>query len=988
MSNLISIFLFFPTATYFCALIGESMEEFVLVYGLQKFNGAFTYYYPEPFISKVAKGRPSYLEKNGNDEVLISYQIKITDTPHEEALQLCRAMHPSALTAELNKGQKKPLTLDQLFEDKRWSQVLRNRVYQKLLRFLNLVRQHELDFYFQVGRKIFLEDIRLRFAPDSIQPILRFEKTAIGTHYYLYLDNDGHRIVPHHHHIEIITENPLLIINDNVVYQINDIQGQRLKPFLKQDKIFIPDRLTTEYFQKFIKDVASQATIETEGFDFLELKPDVRAVIRFAESFDGSSLEAVLWFYYDQCRFAYTDTQSNKVFIKTDDYNHIKVEKIDRNNQQEKKIVQALRKLNLEETAAKRWVKSTATDRFDTFYTFCHAKSALAALAIEVEMPEIEGARVFSGDFYLEELRVDKGTDWFDLNLVIVVGDEEISFKSLLFYIKNNQRLYPLKSGEVFIIPFAWFEKYEQLSHQAELSGAIPRLAKSRFSILESLNISIAEEAFEKIEFTVPKGIQAMLRPYQKQGAEWLVNHYNNRLGACLADDMGLGKTLQTLTTLYFIKENLIPEQVSTQVQLSLFDAPPATRKSLRALIVVPSSLVFNWMYEIKKFAPGLMAALHVGQARNKNIRALQDFDIIVTSYAILLKDVALFAKMNFSCVILDEAHYIKNRNSKIFDAVRSLATDQRISLSGTPIENSLADLWTQMEFINPDILGTYPEFKRRYQDRIEKAGDEEALAELKLILGPYIMRRTRKEVLKDLPDLEEQIFYSVLPEAQMDLIEKEKSKARNELLHMEEGGGVNKLHVLNALLRLRQLANHPKLADKKSTEESGKFEDVLETLETLVKSGNKVLVFSSFVSHLKLYEPELKLRNIKYAMLTGEDDLKHREAAVRQFQEQPDCAVFMISLKAGGTGLNLTAANYVLILDPWWNPFAESQAIGRSYRMGQEQKVTVIRFLAKDTIEEKIHALQLKKKDLAGQLIEETVMPDLDPTTIAYLLE
>ena len=612
----------------------------------------------------------------------------------------------------------------------------------------------------------------------------------------------------------------------------------------------------------------------------------------------------------------------------------------------------------------------------------------MAALAIEVEMPEMEGARVFSGDFYLEELKVDKGTDWFDLNLVIVVGEEEISFKSLLFHIKNNQRLYPLKSGEVFIIPYAWFEKYEQLSHQADLSGAIPRLAKSRFSILESLNISIAEEAFEKIDFAVPKGIQAMLRPYQKQGAEWLVNHYNNRLGACLADDMGLGKTLQTLTTLYFIKENLIDEQVTGQVQLSLFDAPPATRKSLRALIVVPSSLVFNWMYEIKKFAPGLMATLHVGHARNKNIRALQDFDIIVTSYAILLKDVALFAKMKFSCVILDEAHYIKNRNSKIFDAVRSLATDQRISLSGTPIENSLADLWTQMEFINPDILGTYPEFKRRYQDRIEKASDEEALAELKLILGPYIMRRTRKEVLKDLPDLEEQIFYSVLPEAQMDLIEKEKSKARNELLQMEEGGTVNKLHVLNALLRLRQLANHPKLVDKKATEESGKFEDVLETLQTLVKSGNKVLVFSSFVSHLKLYEPELKLRNIRYAMLTGEDDLKEREAAVRQFQEQSDCSVFMISLKAGGTGLNLTAANYVLILDPWWNPFAESQAIGRSYRMGQEQKVTVIRFLAKDTIEEKIHALQLKKKDLAGQMIEETAMPDLDTSTIAYLLE
>ena len=968
--------------------MGQNMEEYVLVYGLQKFNGAFTYFYPEPFIAKVSKGKPSYLEKNGNDEVIISFQLKITDTPHEEALQLCRSMHPAALTAELNRGQKKPLSLDQLFEDKRWSKVLQNRVYQKLLRFLNLVREHNLDFYFQVARKIFLEDIRLRFAPLTLHPILRFEKTATGTHYYLYLENDGQRIVPCQHNIEIITDNPLLIVNDNVVFAIDDIFGQRLKPFLKQDKIFIPDRLTTEYFQKFIKDVATQATIETEGYAYEELKPDVRAVVRFAESFDGTSLEAVLWFYYDQCRFAYTENQSNKVYIKTDDSNQIKVEKYTRNSNQEKKIVQAFRQLSLEETAAKRWIKSGSRDRFETFYAIVSAASKLSTLKVNIEMPELEGASVYAGEYYLEELNVETGNDWFDLNLVIVVGEEEISFKSLLNHIKNNQRLYHLKSGEVFIIPFAWFEKYEQLAHQADLSGAIPRLAKSRFSILESLDIAIADEAFTKADFAVPPGIQAMLRPYQRQGAEWLVNHYVNGLGACLADDMGLGKTLQTLTLLHFVKDHYIKENVAPNVQLSLFDAPPSVRKSLRALIVVPSSLVFNWMYEIKKFAPGLMASIHAGNGRTKDYRTLQEFDVIVTSYSILLKDQAVFSKIKFSCVILDEAHYIKNRNSKIFDAVRSLKTEQRVSLSGTPIENSLADLWSQMEFINPDILGSYPEFKKRYQDKIERAKDEFALAELKLILGPYILRRTRKEVLKDLPDLEEQLFYSVLPEGQMQLIEKEKSKARNELLALEEGGVVNKLHVLNALLRLRQLANHPKLADKNATEESGKYEDVLETVETLVKSGNKILVFSSFVSHLKLYESELKERKINYVMLTGEDALVDRENAVRKFQEDENCTVFMISLKAGGTGLNLTAANYVLILDPWWNPFAESQAIGRSYRMGQSQKVTVIRFLAKDTIEEKIHALQLRKKDLAGQMIEEAVMPDLDQDTIEYLLE
>lgn len=963
------------------------MEEFALIYGLQSFKGAVTYFYPEPFVAKVMKGKPSYFEKQGNDEVLFSYGFDISGTGHEEALKMCRSLHPSVLMAEYNKGKKKPASLEQLFEDKRWSSVIRNRAYQKLIRFLSWVRQHEFDLYFQVERKIFLEDIRLKFAPLSLKPTLRFDKTALGTQYYMFLNSPGGLVKPVEHNIEIITESPLLIINDGVIYEVEDINGLRLKPFLKQESIFIPERLTSEYFQKFIKDVAAQATIETVGFEFLEMKPDAKGLIRFTESFDGNGLEAALWYYYDECRFAYTDAQMSKVFIKTDDQNQIKVEKVSRNSAQERKMVTLIKQLGLVETVAKRWERANSQDPFETFYTLLDAKDRLSSAKISLELPEWEGKRLYAGEFSIEELHAKLNQDWFDLNLVIIVGDEEIPFKSLLQHIKNGNRFYALQSGEVFIIPITWFEQYEQLAAQCDLAGALPKLAKSRFSVLEPLGIKPTSSELIKVDFKVPSAIQAMLRPYQRQGAEWLVNHYSNGLGACLADDMGLGKTLQTLTLLCFVKENLVQDAPSQQVQLSLFDVIPPPRTALRALIVVPSSLAFNWMYEIKKFAPSLVATVHAGTTRSKDVRTLKEFDIIVTSYSILLKDHGLLSKIEFNCIILDEAHYIKNRNSKIFEAVRTLKTEQRVSLSGTPIENSLADLWAQMEFINPDILGSYPEFKRNYQDPIEKSKDEEALNELKLILGPYILRRTRKEVLKDLPDLEEQVFYSVLPDPQMDLIEKEKSKARNELLQAEMDQQPGKLHVLNALLKLRQLANHPKLADPQSVIESGKFDDVLETMETLVKSGNKILVFSSFVSHLKLYEDELKLRNIKYVILTGSDQIKDRELAVNRFQTDEKCPVFMISLKAGGTGLNLTSANYVLILDPWWNPFAESQAIGRSYRMGQSKKVTVIRFLAKDTIEEKIHALQLRKKDLAGQMMEEEMIPALDQETLEYLL-
>jgi hypothetical protein len=285
------------------------MEEFALIYGLQSFKGAVTYVYPEPFVAKVMKGKPSYFEKQGNDEVLFSYGFDISGTGHEEALKMCRSLHPSVLMAEYNKGKKKPASLEQLFEDKRWSSVIRNRAYQKLIRFLSWVRQYEFDLYFQVERKIFLEDIRLKFAPLSLKPTLRFEKTALGTQYYMFLNSQGGLVKPFEHNIEIITESPLLIINDGVIYEVEDINGLRLKPFLKQESIFIPERLTSEYFQKFIKDVAAQATIETVGFEFLEMKPDAKGLIRFTESFDGNGLEAALWYYYDECRFAYTDAQ-------------------------------------------------------------------------------------------------------------------------------------------------------------------------------------------------------------------------------------------------------------------------------------------------------------------------------------------------------------------------------------------------------------------------------------------------------------------------------------------------------------------------------------------------------------------------------------------------------------------------------------------------------------------------------------------------------
>jgi non-specific serine/threonine protein kinase len=337
--------------------------------------------------------------------------------------------------------------------------------------------------------------------------------------------------------------------------------------------------------------------------------------------------------------------------------------------------------------------------------------------------------------------------------------------------------------------------------------------------------------------------------------------------------------------------------------------------------------------------------------------------------------------------VVLDEAHYIKNKDAQIFKAINELNTKNKLSLSGTPMENSLSDLWAQMEFINPKILGEYSSFKKIFQDPIEKYKDVDSMEELKKILSPFILRRTKKEVLKELPDVEEQILFSEMSDDQKKLVETEKSKARNLMLSPEYDQKM-KFHVFAAILRLRQLANHPKLMDANSNIMSGKYEDVTNTIDTLTLGENKVLMFSSFVSHLKLYEQYLASNNINYTKLTGEENTKQKKQAEEKFQNDDSCKVMLITVKAGGVGLNLTSANYVLILDPWWNPFPEEQAIARAHRIGQQRKVTVIRFISKDSIEEKILRLQERKIEIVNNFMDFDSMPELTDETIMELLE
>ncbi|GAA3513647.1 hypothetical protein GCM10022393_29320 [Aquimarina addita] len=546
-----------------------------------------------------------------------------------------------------------------------------------------------------------------------------------------------------------------------------------------------------------------------------------------------------------------------------------------------------------------------------------------------------------------------------------------------------------MDDGTTFIIPLEWMTRYKKLADFGKVDEDGIKVNKSNYTLLKDL---IPPEELDitnitDIHYQQTTQLKAILRPYQEEGVKWLVKHYQNQLGACLADDMGLGKTLQTIAALVFAKEQLVPDEDTAQtVRLDLFSDPLEIKTYLKALIVLPSSLVFNWSQEILKFAPHFNIVKYIGPDRKKIMPYLETYDVVLTTYATLTRDSTILKKTDFTYLVIDESQQIKNVNSKIFKAIKSIPAHHKISLSGTPIENSLTDLWSQMEFINPGILGSYPFFKDHFKIPIEKYQNTERIAELKTLIEPFILRRTKEQVAKDLPELSEQIIYTEMLSDQQKEYESQKSAARNLLLGIDPVAA-NKIHIVNTLTRLRQLANHPKLVTADTDHPSGKFQDVTNYLETLVKSNKKVLIFSSFTSHLALYQGWCTTHNIPFLTLTGQTKNVDREGIVNQFQNNQKIPLFFISLKAGGVGLNLTKASYVVLLDPWWNPFIEKQAIARSHRIGQTNNVMVTRFITKNTIEEKILQLQEQKQHLSDEIIAIDAIPDYIENSLEELL-
>ena len=416
---------------------------------------------------------------------------------------------------------------------------------------------------------------------------------------------------------------------------------------------------------------------------------------------------------------------------------------------------------------------------------------------------------------------------------------------------------------------------------------------------------------------------------YQHQGVDWLSFLRDAELGGVLADDMGLGKTLQTLCVLRG-----------------------------RCLVVCPKSVVYNWADEITRFRPGLRTAIYHGPRRELDPEA----EVTLTTYALLRLDAQLLSEIDWDVVVLDEAQAIKNLGSQTARAAFELHGKFRIALSGTPVENRLEELWSAMHFANPGLLGGASDFQERYSGPIEQ-GDPQAAQRLRTKIRPFILRRTKAEVVPELPSRTDMVLHVELDDVERSVYDAVRVATKRDVADkMAKGGGV--LAVLEALLRLRQAACHSALVPGQTAESSSKIERLLEALEESVSEGHKALVFSQWTSFLDLVEPALKQAAIPFTRLDG--TTVDRGAVVNKFQDQNGPPVMLVSLKAGGTGLNLTAADHVFLLDPWWNPAVEDQAASRAHRIGQDRPVMVHRMVAKDTVEERILALQEKKRRIA----------------------
>lgn len=893
------------------------------------------------------------------------------------------------------------------------------------------VRGNRLDNFYK-NERIFLQS-------EPLRALLRFERTDDYTRYVLRLA-DGERVFfPGDYDFKILTRYPCRVLMGRQLFRFSDdFDGLRLLPFREKREVMIPKAKESEYFRKFILKNVRHEEIEVQGFEVIVQEVEKEAVLSLEREVFAMPVLA-LRFHYGKQHIPAWSSRKSLVELRREGDSYA-FYKINRELEWEHEQTEFLKGLGLIE-------RSPGYFRIDGVEEVAYVgeekkrreRGGAQEIRHEEEMDEnvcavwqqmVGWVRQYSEElekrgigftqkglrreFYTGMWHLDyamqETTDWFELNAVVVLSDgRRIPIVRFREAILSGRREFVLDDGSVFFIPEEWFADYSDILLFAQDKGNSLFLHRNQSVLLEHSAKDTGVMTFPDVKVNavaLPDGLRAKLRPYQKVGYEWMYGLYEVGLGGCLADDMGLGKTLQTIALLLKYRQEAVRpavtrKQVEVGTQLNLFDIAATNTvdgqmegDGIRkpefhtCLVVVPASLVHNWRNELKKFAPRLSVTVYVGLNRQDLRPYLQRSDVVIVTYHTLRNDIDYLARLTFGLVIADEAQALKNPDAQIHQAILRIRGYCFFALSGTPIENSLSDLWAVMNLTNRGVLGSHSFFKNHFIKPIITDVESRMRGALRRLIMPYILRRTKEEVLSDLPELTTELIVCEPEEEQRKMYEEEQSRVRNYILGKRERqeGIRSSLMVLKALIRLRQIANHPRLVDPDYTLDSGKFRRVFDMLDEVIGSGHKVLVFSSFVKYLNMVAAGVEEAGWKYAMLTGVT--VDREQAIRRFSSDAECRIFLISLKAGGVGLNLTEADYVFILDPWWNQAAENQAVSRAHRMGQKNAVFVYRFITAGTLEEKILAIQERKQRLVDAVIAGQVAGPLNDTEILEVLE
>lgn len=970
-------------------------KPFTIIYSL--YNRQFLGYYIEPFAVQLDDHQKMTLCCQSLSSTNAKEFEEEMDEKDFELIRLIEEMQPETLMRKFYHAKKK-LSHDEfilsVFDkekgDKNLQKFIHDYLESKRAKILPLLRKKK---FFESGkeephhRTIHIQD-------EKATVMFHVVRNTDNTHYYPTIKHKGVKLDFPNRNAILVCCHPAWLLLENKLYEFEgEVDGNKLKPFLEKKFVVVPRKLDDMFYGKFLPQMIESFPVRADGVQIRHVHQQPKAILTLTEYastrslFEGQETDVatqelispndrmVFTIKYDYGSFLVFDQEEKKYHVETkkEGENYV-FYKIERNIDWENEISQLLKERNLELKNGR-----VALDKSKAFSWVSTNKEWLASLNIEMrqEIKHESQKRFFLGSSSIE-LIINENRDWFDINAIVKFGDFQIPFAKIRSYIVQGKREFPLPNGEIAVIPEEWFAKYTDLFHFLDEDD---KLKKHHFGLVHELqsgqlaNVNFTEKLqllkdFEEIEdVELAEGFKGVLRPYQKAGYNWLrfLSKYN--FGGCLADDMGLGKTIQTLALL--------------QYQRREFPYPTTS------LLIMPTSLIYNWEKEAKKFTPTLRVLIYMGSNRKKDTKLFERYDLILTSYGIARIDIDILKEFYFNYIILDESQNIKNPQSNIAKAVCQLKSRRRLALTGTPVENSTMDLWSQMNFLNPGLLGTQNFFRDEYQIPIERYDDQHKKNKLHTITKPFILRRQKSQVAKELPEKVETVYYCTMSEEQEKIYEQVKSSYRNQLLKLIEETSVqqSQFMLLQGLTKLRQIANHPKLTIPDYTGDSGKLDDVMHALENALQNEHKILIFSQFVKHLSIIKEEIEKRSIQYAYLDGATT--HRQEEVERFQKDKQVKVFLISLKAGGVGLNLTAADYVFLLDPWWNPAVEAQAIDRAYRIGQENKVFVYKFITLNTVEEKILLLQQNKKKLASDLIstEESIIKKLSKNDIEALL-